>query len=154
MSYLRLLCKHNLNKAHTVVQLALPLTERNMFKWCSHKTCKLPFCKWLRSELPPTSRSITATSKGNKFLNADTGRETDILFRCPCSTGLLETMFIVFVQQKYKPWCVFWQVVPDLVVIIHSTASGLPCCSRRNLYYKLQHTKLNLTYQLMHNKLT
>lgn len=102
-----------------------------MLTLCSHKTCKLPFCKWLRSELPQKPSLAAAANKGKKFLNADTGHETDILFRCPCSTELSEIMFIVFVQKKYKQSCVFWQVVPDLVVIIHSTAPGLPCCSRQ-----------------------
>ena len=63
-----------------------------------HKTCKLPFSKWLRSELPQKPRLAAAASKGKKFLTADTGHETDILFRCPCSTELSEIMFIVFVQ--------------------------------------------------------
>lgn len=60
-----------------------PLKERNMFTWCSHKTYKLPFCKWLRCELPQKPGPAAAASTGNKFLNADTGLETDILFRCP-----------------------------------------------------------------------
>lgn len=64
----------------------------------SHKTHKLPFCKWLRSELPHKPRLAAAANKGKKFLNADTGHETDILFRCPCSTELVEIMFIVFMQ--------------------------------------------------------
>ena len=50
---------------------------------CGHKTCKLPFNKWLRSELPQKPRLVAAANKGKKFLNADTGHETDILFRCP-----------------------------------------------------------------------
>lgn len=95
----------------------------------SHKTCELPFCKWLRSKLPQKSGPAVTASEV-RFLNADTGHETDILFRCPCRAELLEIMFIVPVQQKYKLWC-FWQVGLDLVVIIHSTASGLPYCSRQ-----------------------
>lgn len=69
--------------------------------------------------------------------NADAGCETDILFRCPCRVELLENMFTAFMPQKYKPLCTFWQVVPDLVVIIHSTASGLPCCSRQKPVLKI-----------------
>lgn len=75
-----------------------PLKERNMLTLCGHKACKLPFRKWLRSELPQKPKLAAAASKGKKFLNADTGHETDILFRCPCSTEVSEIMFIVFVQ--------------------------------------------------------
>ena len=69
-----------------------------MLTLCGHKTCKLPFSKWLRSELPQKPRLVAAANKGKKFLNADTGHETDILFRCPCSTELSEIVFIAFVQ--------------------------------------------------------
>lgn len=69
-----------------------------MLMLCRHKTCKMPLCKWLRSELPQKLRLGAAANKGKKFLNADTGRETDILFRCPCSMEPSEIMFIVFVQ--------------------------------------------------------